>query len=228
MRKLLAIGTIAFVAFTMSNVPVLRAQALAELMPTGKIPPNKYKTYSLFLVCNPQWLAADKSEGLFALYQNFQNFGRTIGDENLAVWFINGYASKADSGIAAKSDVGRSVHFCQAWKLKPSAGPHLVITAAYPDESKLSTGLPADSAVFELGNMKPSEISDLLTKLTDELIQKGHVDGSAAASQPPPGMWVQLLESTQHLINSFGCAWNFKIDAGPVKADLRSCQKNTT
>src|SRR3954466_8105061 len=119
MRKLLAIGTIAFVAFTMSNVPVLRAQALAELMPTGKIPPNKYKTYSLFLVCNPQWLAADKSEGLFALYQNFQNFGRTIGDENLAVWFINGYASKADSGIAAKSDVGRSVHFCQAWKLKP-------------------------------------------------------------------------------------------------------------
>src|SRR3954463_518747 len=30
MRKLLAIGTIAFVAFTMSNVPVLRAQALAE------------------------------------------------------------------------------------------------------------------------------------------------------------------------------------------------------
>jgi hypothetical protein len=41
-------------------------------------------------------------------------------------------------------------------------------------------------------------------------------------------MWVQLLESTQHLINSFGCAWNFKIDAGPVKADLRSCQRNTT
>jgi hypothetical protein len=228
MRKLLVFGMIAFSLFTLSGAPFLRPQALAPLEPTGKIPQGRYKTYSLFLVCNPEWLAQDKGGGLLNLYWNFEAFGRTIGDDNLAVWFIKDLDPQLRAFVGRSTDVERSVRFCKAWKLKPSAGPHLVITASYPDESKLSKGLPADSAVFELGNMKPSEISGLLTRLTDELIQKGHVDSSGAAYPPPPSMWVRLLESTQQLINSFTCAWNFKIDAGPVKADLHSCQSHTT
>ena len=105
-----------------------------------------------------------------------------------------------------------------------SAGPHVVVTSTYPDESRLSEGLPKDSAVFELGNMNAKEISDLLAKLTDELVEKGQVDKSTAASVAPAGLWVRLLEATQRTINSFGCAWSFKIDAGPISANLHSCQ----
>ncbi|QNI33893.1 hypothetical protein H7849_08295 [Alloacidobacterium dinghuense] len=199
----------------------------ALLPPTGPIP-KSYKSYSLFLICNPQWLAPEKSGGLYDLYLNFQAFGRTIGDDQLAVWFLKSWSHSFDPALANEIDVERSVRFCKAWGLKPSAGPHIVVTTTYPDESKLSDGLPKNSAVFELGNMSPNQISDLITKLTDELVQKGHVENSATPSPPPPSMWVQLLESTQQLINNFGCAWSFKIDAGPVKTDLHSCHYQKT
>jgi hypothetical protein len=131
-----------------------------------------------------------------------------------------------DQALAQIVDVERSVRFCQAWKLTPSEGPHLVITSTYPDESHLSTGLPKDSAVYKLGDMAPPDISALLSKLTDELIASGKVANPAGASTPAPPakLWVQLLTATQQMINTFGCAWSFKINAGPVSADLKSCK----
>jgi hypothetical protein len=199
-----------------------------EVSPTGKIPDN-FKTYSLFLVCNPQWLAPEDNPSLTSLYLHFDSFGRTIGDDNLAVWFwkLPSFPSipSDDNYLAEAVDVERCVRFCQGWKLKPSSGPHLVVTSTYPDESHLSSGLPANSAVFALGNMKPTEIEALLAKLTDELEEQGHVEKTPDASKasPEPQM-IRLLEATQQIINSFGCAWTFKIEAGPVNADLHSCQ----
>ncbi len=202
-------------------------QAQVELVrKSGKIPKN-FKTYSLFLVCNPRWLAPEKSEDLYGLYQEFQSFGRTIGDDNAAVWFWKTERSAHDPALAENVDVERSVRFCQAWKLTPSEGPHLVITSVYPDESHLSSGLPKGGAVYSLGNMTPKDISSLLAKLTDELIQKGRVEGppaTTAAVATPLALWVRLLDATQRIINSFGCAWTFKIDAGPVNADLHACK----
>jgi hypothetical protein len=185
-------------------------------VPRGGRTPRHFKTYSLFLVCNPLWLAPEKSEGLRQLYQQFQDFGRTIGNDNLAVWFWISTSTGPDLVVPQNVDVERSLRFCTAWKLTPSAGPHVVVTSAYPDESDLSPGLPKNSAVFELGNMSSKEISALLGKLTDELVEKGEVQ--------PVGPWVRLLAATQRTINRFGCAWSFKIDAGPVTANLRSCQ----
>ncbi len=201
------------------------AQDKAEVKREETIP-RRYKTYSLFLVCNPEWLEhgqGDKnSDQLYRLYQQFDNFGRTIGSDNVAVWFwISGGDTKRTEARAEDVDVERSVRFCQAWHLKPSAGPHIVVTSTYPDESDLSSGLPKDSAVFELGNMELKQISKLLAKLTDELVEKGHVE---IASEAPETRWVRLLGAVQQTINKFGCAWSFKIDAGPVKADLHSCK----
>ena len=164
------------------------------------------------------------------LYQLFEGFGRTIGTNNEAVWFWQKVTSPDDPNLAKNVDVERSVRFCQAWKLKPSAGPHLVVTCTYPDESHPSSGLPKDTAVYELGNMKSEEIGKLLSTLTDGLLVKGPI----GAYTPPPPLhptsesnvfWQKLLESTRHAVNEFGCAWSFKIDAGAVSADLHSCQK---
>src|SRR2546430_17349485 len=72
----------------LSFTQMVRAwQAEVEVVSrTGKIPKN-FKTYSLFLVCNPQWLDPEKSQRLYELHKQFENFGRTIGDGNSAVWF---------------------------------------------------------------------------------------------------------------------------------------------
>lgn len=223
MRKLYVVfGAGAFLALPFTQVARSWQTVVEVVSETGKIPKN-FKTYSLFLVCNPQWLAPEKSEGLYGLYQQFENFGRTIGDDNAAVWFWKSKRLARDPALAENVDVERSVRFCLAWKLKPSEGPHLVVTTVYPDESSLSSGLPKGSAVYGLGNMSPKEISGLLAKLTDELVEKGRVDSPpAAASQQ--ALWVRLLNATQQTINSFGCAWTFKIEAGPVNADLHACK----
>jgi hypothetical protein len=233
LRIILLIITVALVALvcrgTGSTAQRLRhPQDVAEPS-RGEGIPAHFSTYSLFLVCNPQWLEPERNEDVRKLYSQFQNFGRVIGGENLAVWFWNlkrEVTKNSSDGVEVTQglDVERSVRFCKAWKLKPSAGPHLVVTSTYPNESDLSSGLPKDSAVYELGNMPAKNISELLAKLTDELVEKGHVDSPVAAPQAPPTLWVRLLEATQHTINSFGCAWSFKIDAGPVNASLQSCK----
>jgi len=225
---------LALVALTLTCViRSANPQDAAELVTMKQPIPKGYKTYSLFLVCNPQWLDPSKSTGLFQLYQQFQNFGRAIGDDHVAIWFwkSNSYERK-DAALAQIVDVERSVRFCRAWKLIPSEGPHLVITSTYPDEAHLSSGLPLDSAVYKLGDMSPPNISKLLATLTDQLIATGKVAppptaADASATQPPPpppSLWIRLLTATQQTINSFGCAWSFKIDAGPVSADLKSCK----
>lgn len=214
-------------------------QAAVTLVASKQPIPKGFKTYSLFLICNPGWLDPARNAGLYDLYQQFLNFGRAIGDEHAAVWFwtSNSY-QRSDAALAKIVDVKRSLRFCQAWKLIPSDGPHLVITSTYPDESNLSSGLPPDTAVYKLGNMSPPDITKLLASLTDQLIANGTVEnshstpaacaGCAPAAPPPPpqppSLWVRLLAATQQTINTFGCAWSVKIDAGPVSADLKSCK----
>jgi hypothetical protein len=198
--------------------------------------PKGFKTYSLFLICNPLWLDPTKNPGLLQLYHQFQSFGRAIGDDQAALWFWNSSSySSSETELAGIVDVERSVRFCKAWKLKPSEGPHLVITSSYPNEHELSAGLPEDSAVYKLGDMTPTDISSLLAKLTDSLVETGKVPVPASAvpapdpaivSMAPDSLWVRLLTATQQTINGFGCAWSFKIKAGPVSADLKSCKTN--
>jgi hypothetical protein len=222
---------VALLYFPAAWTAAFSQRAVVLVGPTQQIKAG-YKTYSLFLICNPGWLhpASGKSETQW-LYDSFLNFGGAIGDDNLAVWFWRSPEKKKSFLPQAENvDVERSARFCKAWSLTPSQGPHLVITSTYPDEKHLSSGLPEKSAVFELGNMADSEIANLLSKLTDQLLLSGKVDkekatGSSSASPAADSspFWVGLLSAVQHTINTFGCAWTFKIDAGAVKADLHSC-----
>ena len=213
-----------------------RTQSTQVLVGANEQIKKDFKTYSLFLVCNPSWV---QPRGMIDpqtefLYRSFLNFGHAIGDDNLAVWFwLSPEGAKTTHPTAANIDVERSARFCQAWRLKPSEGPHLVITSTFPKEGDLKSGLPKNSAVFALGNMTDDQISQLLSKLTDHLLLTGKVDPPqpdapqpAPQPQAPQPFWVRLLGAVQTSINSVGCAWTFKIDAGPAKADLHACQAN--
>jgi hypothetical protein len=202
------------------SAPISLAQAAAMVTPTGEIPKEHYKTWSLFLVCNPAWLSAEKSKDLFSLYQQFQNFGRTIGDDHLAVWFWKDPKSPYDPNLAANVDVERSVRFCKALQLKPSQSPEIVIMANYPDESNL----PKEFAAFQLGLMSPTDISGLLAKLSDQLLLTGKLDPTQTADVQGR-LWIRLLSAAQRVIGDFSCAWSLKIATGLLSAELHSCQK---
>jgi hypothetical protein len=221
----------------------LQSQATIEVIGRSEPIPVGFKTYSLFLICNPQWLDPAKSSGLTQLYYQFKAFGRSIGDDQAAVWFWRqpvGPSWETTFPAAAVIDVERSIRFCKAWSLKPSEGPFIVVTATRPDEAHLSRKLPNDSAVFKLGGMAPPAISSLISKLTDALLLSGKpviqpaLPPSSVTGQTPPAvepsstgdnaLWVRMLSAVQQTINNFGCAWSFKLNAGPVSADLKSCK----
>src|SRR5947209_6237768 len=96
-------------------------QASGELVSTtGQIPRGMYKTWSLFVVCNPDWVSPEKSADLRNLYQRFKSFGDAIGRDNLAVWFWKRRAALTDPQLAENVDVARGADFCAAVGRAPS------------------------------------------------------------------------------------------------------------
>jgi hypothetical protein len=210
-------------------------QAIAELVsPTEQIPRGTYKTWSLFLVCNPDWVAPEKSADLANLYRRFRSFGDAIGRDNLAVWFWKRRAPVNDPRLAENVDIARSVEFCAALGRAPSKGPYLVVTTAYPDVA----AFPKERAIFELGGLEPADVARLLNTLTDQLVLQGRVEAelaaargkappSAAAAQPveapTSSLWIRLLEGARQSLIGFGCNVNLQVDTGLLSAELRAC-----
>jgi hypothetical protein len=210
-------------AFFMAQPAV--GQALEMLTPTEEISREGYDTWSLFLICNPDWLLPERSPELFHLYWEFQVFGRTIGDDNLAVWFWKEPLLSSDPRLVENVDVERSIRFCRELNLRPSLGPHVVLMHEYPDES----ALPAERMVFELGGLEAAEISKLLRRLTDELLLEGRArpqtETGAVAVEPrqPVSRWIRFLEVAQRAIVGFGCRVNVQVQTGLLSAQLREC-----
>ena len=208
----------------------VEAQAIQEIVePTAKISRDSYKTWSLFLMCNPDWVSADRSRDVENLYWRFRAFGDAIGKENLAVWFWKQKTSTRDPRLAENIDVARSAEYCRVLEKKPSEGPYLVITTAYPDLA----AFPRDRAVLELGGRDPAALAKLLNALTDQLLLEKKVDVARLAIEktraPPPtqsgelSFWIQFLEAGRRTIIGLGCAVKLSIAAGPLNAELRGC-----
>ena len=147
-----------------------------------------------------------------------------------------------DPNFADSVDVERSVRFCKAFKLTPSSGPHILFLSSYPNLKK-----PAADHAFALGGMNPSQISALLSKITDELVVEGKMtppaateevgtrapQASAAGGSPKAAptaaakreaWWIRILEATQKSIRDSGCAWHVKVAAAGLEADLPPCE----
>jgi hypothetical protein len=202
--------------------------------PTAQIPRGTYKTWSLFLVCNPDWVAPEKSADLADLYRRFKSFGDAIGRDNLAVWFWKREVPVSDPRLAENVDLARSAEFCGALGRAPSHGPYLVVTTAYPDVA----AFPEERAIFELGGLQPADVAKLLNTLTDQLVLQGRIDAAMAAARgsappdaaatppaapPTSSLWIRLLEGARQSLIGFGCAVKLQIDTGLLSAELRAC-----
>ena len=141
-------------------------QDIAELVgPTDEIPRNSYRSWALFLVCNPDWVTERRSGDLANLYWAFKRFGDAIGPRNLAVWFWKEQMRVTDPRLGDNVNVARAAAYCSSLSLIPSRGPFIVITTGHPG----ADSVPPAHGIFELGDLQPEQIGKLLLRLTDVL-----------------------------------------------------------
>ncbi|WP_116811342.1 hypothetical protein [Steroidobacter cummioxidans] len=126
------------------------------------IPLNGYKSWSLFLVCNPQWAKPQEAPKLRELYRQFLEFGQAIGDTHLAVWLV------ASRSAPARIDTARSVRFCENLNLPLADGPYVVVTGRYPGAAL--TEQP-DTFVSDLGNHLVVSLNGLDAEQTTHLLE---------------------------------------------------------
>lgn len=205
-----------------------RAQDAETLVASQDIPRNSYRSWSLFLVCNPNWVDPAKSADLANLYQRFQSFGDAIGPDNLAVWFWKPGVPKESARVASGVDVARSAKYCRALSLPPSKGPYLIVTTEYPDLENF----PKNRGTYTLGGVEAADLAKLLNRLTDGLLLEGNFVPAASAdaatttsAAAAPSLWLRLLVATQQAFIGVGCSIDMEINAGVLNAKLRACEE---
>jgi hypothetical protein len=161
-------------------------QAIAPLYtPRAEIPQRSsqgtYKSWSVFLINNPEWVVAENAERLKQLYDQFQAFGKSIGPDHVAIWFWT--QNIWDDPNYKMVDVIRSVALVQKLnvlqpdlKFSAARGPYLFITTEYPgpglaDRSEtIFPTSPKNIAYLELNNKGAAEITKLLTQAADAIV----------------------------------------------------------
>src|SRR5271166_633098 len=59
---------------------------LTPVKPSQEIPDKPYKSWSLFLICDPKSLAPSSAEAIESLQAQYFAFGKTTGPDHAAVW----------------------------------------------------------------------------------------------------------------------------------------------
>lgn len=146
------------------------------------IPDKGEKSWSLFLICNPEWLLPESQDKLKALYDRFVVFGDSIGPEHAAVWFYeDGRLGGKGDRLRGKwwpitADVYRSRTFCSKLNLQASRSPYVLFSADYPGEGYRgdpdSINELNNFTVLVLNNANSSEIMRILNDLADQLLKK--------------------------------------------------------
>jgi hypothetical protein len=188
----------------------VRAQERAELIPTAEIP-HSYKSWSLFLVCNPAWIIQNGDNGIGELFRQYKAFGDAIGPNNLAIWF---WKAPAAIPIAGNTDIGRSSVYCERYKLPPSESPQVLVTTKYPDDQN-----PGDRFVVSLNGLDAHNSALAITKLADQLLVTGLNQSELDASD----RWRRLLGAVGSAISATGCYFNkvsFSFKTSVVNAEI--------
>jgi hypothetical protein len=189
------------------------------------IPRNDYKTWSLFLITNPEWLLEQSNDKLSTLYKQFNIFGNAIGPDNLAVWFWS-KEPRQNQAYNAAVDVTRSVAFCRRLKLKPSDGPYVLVMTQYPGKSVLidyPNSFPNNSTnllVIKLNGTDATATTRLLANLADSLVTE---DLSSLHFKPSDYWdgWRKVFAKMSDTVVGLADKVTVDIDAGPIKTQIK-------
>lgn len=179
-----------------------RAQAISELVTSDQPIPEEYKSWSLFLVCNPSWVVPEGESNLESLYNQFQAFGRALGPEHVAVWFWSREWSWDDQEeLHTAVDVVRSSAFCSFLDLPLADSPYVVVTTEYPGEGRVSSypesfQKPKNFYVLALNGVQASEATEVLTRLADQILAERLTEINSG-SEEYWRRWQQIFETLQ-------------------------------
>jgi hypothetical protein len=174
--------------------------------PKAPIPKGSYKTWSLFLINNPQWVVAQNNTKIKQLYDQFEAFGKAIGRNHVAVWFWSQNIWE-DSSYYKAVDVIRSEEFCEKLQLAPSGGPYVLITADFPGTGLIndsSTFLPTklqNYSILSLNNKSASEIMDVLSRAADKIVEN-RISALNASSADYWSSWQRAFEAIREFLSN--------------------------
>lgn len=175
------------------------AQAPTPVYGNGPIPEAQFKSWSLFLMCNPEWLLKKQEAALHKVFEAYLAFAMTTGRDHAAVWFVKPKPSKKSVlwGNPENIDVDRSVYYCQRFRLTSTEGPHILVTTTHPDRLMLdlSASLTQGDAfvLLALGGSEPDDVIRLLGILNNQVLsaQLSQVEIDKAQYWQ---LWVRILE----------------------------------
>jgi hypothetical protein len=187
------------------------AQAVVELLPGQPVPPG-YVTQSIFVICNPEWILSEREADLLSLHAYFTAFGRAIGPQNAAVWFWKNLPN-LENGLADDVDVERSAEICVRLRLRPSEGPHIVVTSRWD----------RDHLVLALGALPASRIAQVLARLADRLVA-GDIADADVQSEIWWQTWKAAADQALRSLAQLARAVKLTIDTKFFKVELDGSQ----
>lgn len=191
------------------------------LISNSQIPKNSYKSWSLFLISDPDWILAEGNDQLKDLYEQFIRFGDVIGREHLAVWFWS--IDPRVNDLYRAVDIMRARAFCLKLKLPPNEGPYVIITTEYPGAGALVSYPQTfpDSLnkfqVIKLNGADASETMRLLADLADQLRFTGLRDLDSESED----FWRTLFVTTRDILVGFTDKITVKIKAPGIEAEIK-------
>jgi hypothetical protein len=195
-----------------------------EIIPTDSVPGESFKSWSLFLICNPSWLTDSSSKNIEDLHRAYLGFGRAIGAHHVAIWF---WKRKffGDNELVQNMDADRNVAFCESYGLSPSQSPYIILTTTYPDEQNPALGTSSDFWTLPIGSLDNQGTINVLTSLTDQIFQTRAFDlnftneiGSIVYWQE----WMSILRRTAQNVGSFASSLEFSANTPIGEITIRS------
>jgi len=181
------------------------------VVPSGEPIPKGFKTWSLFLVCNPAWLGEDATSKtrMVTLHSAFIGFGRSLGTKNAAVWLTTATGDPTDY------DADRASDFCETYGLKSNRSPYVVVSGDYP----VAAGAPGDFAAIALAGLDTDNMLMLLGQISDR-IRAAQLDRDQMGSDLYWRRWVQVLQDSVAAARQVAKAISFTVDTRFVKVEF--------
>ena len=150
---------------SIKNVPAKTTRSRLQINRTRNA---YYKTWTLFLVNNPEWFLDRSKAGLVEFYKIYHAFGEVIGFANVAIWFtetLEDDTNSVPSKTALNYDALRAAEYCMHYGLAAEDSPHVIVTSHYPDLN----ASPTDFASISLGGLDQLRSRRLLTSLVKQI-----------------------------------------------------------
>ena len=176
------------------------------LEPSKKISRDA-KTWSLFLICNPTWIAKNGDKGITDLFLKFEALGRTIGPNNLAIWFKE--TEFTNPTTVGDLDIERSCTYYKRYQLQQDAGPYILVTTTYPDDQPQGRFLAVN-----LDGLNADDSARKLSKLAKQFDETGLKQGDPFTDT----WWDKVVSSTLN----FFCKATFSVNLVAIKINLES------